>query len=155
MPELAAQCESVQDGHMGRMEAMLVAQAHTLDAIFNRLAAHASAHVGDRVDLTAGYLKLALRAQSQCRANIEAVTLMKNPPVVFAKQANFAAGHQQVNNGVAAQVTSGAQAHVHENEKPQNELLEAPHGERLDPREAGATVRRHSPLEAVGERPRT
>ena len=55
--------------------------------------------------------KLALKAQSQCRATLETLAAIKNPPVIFVKQAN---GHQQVNNGVAA-------SHTAEKQNQQNE----------------------------------
>jgi hypothetical protein len=42
-------------------------------------------------------LRLALKAQTQCRATVETLATMKNP-VVFAKQANIAHGPQQINN---------------------------------------------------------
>jgi len=45
------------------------------------------------------YLRLALKAQGQCRATLETLAAIKNPPVVFARQANIAHGPQQVNNG--------------------------------------------------------
>jgi hypothetical protein len=54
---------------------------------------------------------------------------------VFTKQANFANGPQQINNGEAATV-----ARV-ENEKQPNELLEHDHGERLDTRTASTAGR--------------
>jgi len=48
-------------------------------------------------------LKLALRAQNQCRATIETLSVVKNPPTAtFVRQANIAAGHQQVNNGMVS-----------------------------------------------------
>ena len=47
------------------------------------------------------YLKLALRAQNQCRATAETLAMIKNPPnVSFVGQANIANGPQQVNNDV-------------------------------------------------------
>ena len=45
------------------------------------------------------YVRLALKAQAQCRATLETLATIKNPPVVYARQANIAAGRQQVNNG--------------------------------------------------------
>jgi hypothetical protein len=66
------------------------------------------------------FLRLALKAQSQCRATLETLAAIKNPPVVFAKQANISSGHQQVNNVVPA-------THAEENKKP-NELLEVNNG---------------------------
>ena len=47
------------------------------------------------------YLRLALKAQAQCRATVEALAEIKNPrPVAFVKQANIAQGPQQVNNRI-------------------------------------------------------
>src|SRR5260370_33541175 len=46
------------------------------------------------------YMRLALKAQSQCRATIETLAEMKNlKPVAFVHQANNANGPQQVSNG--------------------------------------------------------
>jgi hypothetical protein len=70
---------ATSDGDLKRAEAMLTMQAHTLDAIFNNLARRAiNAEYMDNLDR---YLKLALRAQSQCRATWEALATIKNPPV--------------------------------------------------------------------------
>ena len=55
---------------------------------------------------------------------------IKHPPVVYARQANFANGPQQINNGAEAPRTR-------ENEIPLNKLLEEEHGQRLD---TGATT---------------
>ncbi len=69
---------------------------NTLDSIFNSLVQRAiNSEYLDHLDR---YLKLALRAQSQCRATWETLAAIKNPPIVYAKQANIAQGHQQVNN---------------------------------------------------------
>ena len=124
-----------------------MAQAHTLDAIFNRLAGHAAMYVGEQPDMVETYLKLALRSQSQCRASIEALGALKNPPVVFAKQANFAQGHQQVNNGVGH---GGPSPRTQETRIPQTELLEAEHGQRMDTRAPRAPGRADPALATVG-----
>jgi len=71
-----------------------------------------------------------LKAQSQCRATLETLAAIKNPPI-FAKQANFANGHQQVNNHGGAQA-----ARVEKIESRPNELLELEDGQWLD---TGAT----------------
>ena len=63
---LTEQTSKVKEGDLRRSEAMLTAQAHTLDAIFNILASRAiNSKYMDNLDR---YLKLALRAQSQSRA---------------------------------------------------------------------------------------
>jgi hypothetical protein len=76
--------------------------------------------------------------------NAQALSDIKNPSVVYAKQANITHGNQQVNNGVTAPRTQ-------ENKIYSNELLEHTHGVRLDTREKN-TARSciNSELEALG-----
>ena len=80
MESLSAQTKATTEGDLTRAEAMLTAQTHTLDAVFNTLARRAI-NTEYMVDLDR-YLKLALRAQSQCRATWEALATIKNPPVM-------------------------------------------------------------------------
>ena len=129
---LTAQTNAATDGDLDRAEAMLTAQAHTLDAIFNNLARRAiNQKYMDNLDRC---LKLALRAQSQSRATWETLSTIKNPPMAgYVGQANIAHGHQQVNN---APSIVGEAPRTRENGNPQNELLEAKDDERLD---TGAT----------------
>ena len=116
------------DGDLKRAEAMLTAQAHTLDAIFNNLARRAiNAEYMDNLDR---YLKFALRAQSQCRATWEALANIKNPPMMgYVRQANIAHGPQQVNNASAA---PDGPPRAGENPNLQNKLMEEKDGKRLD-----------------------
>lgn len=93
---LEKQVQAVQSDDLSGCEAMLVTQAHTLDAIYNHLAKLAvNATEIKRIDML---LKSALRAQSQCRATLATISDMKIPTVVYANQANIASGPQQVNN---------------------------------------------------------
>lgn len=82
-----------------RVEDMLIAQAHVLDAIFNNLSQRAAANMAEGyLQATETYLKLALRAQSQARSTWEALANIQNPPVMgYVRQANIA-HNQQVNN---------------------------------------------------------
>ena len=86
-----------RDGDLGGIEAMLAAQAYSLDAIFGSLALRAKANMGEYTKSAELYMKLALRAQSQCRATAETLALMKNP-LPYIRQANLA-NQMQVNNG--------------------------------------------------------
>lgn len=71
---------------MGGPEAMLAAQAVTLNAMFTQLAYHSSKMtIVDQIDR---FTRLALKAQGQSRATLETSALIKNPPV-FARQANM------------------------------------------------------------------
>ena len=98
--ELAAQVKAVNQGDMLRTEGILISQAQALDAIFVNLMRRSmnqtnAAH-------WEMYMRMGMKAQSQCRATLQALAEMKNPrPVAFVKQANINnGGHQQVNNGV-------------------------------------------------------
>lgn len=124
--ELAAQVKRVTGGDLKRAEAMLTAQAHTLDALFNNLTR--SALASQMLNQYETNFRLALRAQAQCRTTLETLSAIKNPPVIFAKQANIANGPQQVNNGAAPL------AHTEEKENPPNKLVQVTHeqGQRLD-----------------------
>ncbi|WP_324808786.1 hypothetical protein SH584_04185 [Sphingomonas sp. LY29] len=89
----------VRKGDMSGPEAMLVAQASALNSIFTELARRAALNMGEYIEASEKYMRLALKAQAQCRATIETLAEMKNPPLVIARQANIANGPQQVNNG--------------------------------------------------------
>jgi hypothetical protein len=98
--ELADQCAEVSKGNLARPDALLMAQSTTLDALFHDLVQMAYKHM-HQLDAAERLLRLAFRAQSQSRATVETLGNMKNPPMVFARQANLTTGPQQVNNGVA------------------------------------------------------
>ena len=143
--ELSEHCNRSNSGDLAQSEAMLTAQSHSLDAIFNKLARMASTHLvnGGNVEIADTLLRLGMRAQSQCRATIEALAEIKNPShVAFVKQANISSGPQQVNNGATARTEN--------NRIPQNKLLEQVNGERLDFGTQGQTVGDYTRLEAVG-----
>jgi hypothetical protein len=104
-------------------------------------------NMGEYLNTAETYMRLALKAQSQCRATIETLALIKNPaPVAFVRQANIAAGPQQVNN--APQPREGSRAR--ETENPQTKLLEAHDGQRLDTGATGTAGAANTPLETVG-----
>lgn len=150
--ELAAQVEAVNSGEMRRAEGMLISQAHTLDAIFVNLMRRAmnqtTMHHWD------AYMRMGLKAQSQCRATLQALAELKNPrPIAFVKQANIAHGHQQVNNGAASLTSTRTGAHAGETESAQTKLLEDARdvSTYLEPGATPAAARGNRTLEAVGE----
>jgi hypothetical protein len=142
----------VQSGDMSAVEATLLAQAETLDAIFTGLAIRARKNIGGG-HMGAGetYLRLALKAQSQCRTTLETLAEVKNPSrPTFVKQQNIAQ-NQQVNNGTPVDSWSSTPARAHEkNITPSNELIEASHGERLDFGATAAAGGTDSDMAAVG-----
>lgn len=141
--------EAVQNDKTQGVEAILTAQAVALDAIFGEMARRAALNMGHHLATTETYMRMALRAQNQCRATLETLATIKNPPVVFAKQANIAHGPQQVNNGTPVTVPLSP---AREGKTIQtNELLmEANiHGETLDTRGTTTTGRSNQELETV------
>lgn len=93
--------QKVNGGDLAGLEAMLAAQAVTLNAMFTQLAHQTSKMtVVDQIDW---FTRLALKAQGQCRTTVETLAQMKNSPI-FARQANIANGPQQVNNGTPSRV---------------------------------------------------
>lgn len=98
---LATQTGKVQGGDLKSAEAMLYGQAATLQAVFTALVRRAAR--ADQIPQFQAAMSMALKAQAQCRATLEALAEIKNPrPVAFVKQANIANGPQQVNNGTPA-----------------------------------------------------
>ena len=144
---LMAQVNEVRSGNLECAEKTLVVQANTLDAIFNGLARRAAMSMGEHNNATETYLRLALKAQSQCRATLESLAAIKNPPVVYARQANVTTGPQQVNNGIQPSKPSCAKEIKSTPNKlsgDENELLQ-------DTRTSTITSRIDSQMETVGK----
>jgi len=96
---MQAKTEQVRSGDLSVPEAILTAQAVALDVIFNEMARRAALNMGEHLQATDTYMRLAMRAQGQCRATLQTLGELKNPrQVAFVKQANITNGHQQVNN---------------------------------------------------------
>jgi len=146
---LKEQTRASSGGDRKRADAMLTTQAHTLDAIFNKLARRAiNAEHPDHFELS---LKFALRAQSQCRATLGTLSAIKNPPAVgHVHQANIAHGPQQVINASAAPGDAPC-AGAGENQNVKNELLEQTDGERLDTGTTCTPGRTDPAMATVGE----
>ncbi len=135
LAELRVLSQTVQNGDMTGLEKMLVIQANTLDMIFNQLARKAA--FSEYLNQFQTHLSLALKAQAQSRATVEALAEIRNPrPVAFVKQANIANGPQQVNNGgTTANISAPPQSLAREkNGEATNELLTDDHGTTLDTR---------------------
>lgn len=141
---LVKDVQAVQSGDMSRCEETLLVQAHVLDVVFHDLLQLYKHNFDINFPAAEKLMRLAFKAQSQCRTTIEALSAVKNPPVVYARQANIAHGHQQVNNSVPDDVR------MRKSESQPNKLLEQNDGERLDPGATSEAGRSDTPLEAVG-----
>jgi hypothetical protein len=142
LDNLRDQARTVQGGDLSHAEAMLTNQASALQALFVRLSEKAMEQT--HMPNLEGFMRLALRAQSQCRATLETLAAVKNPPVVYAKQANVTTGPQQINNGTAAPLRA------RENDSEQPQLLRQADGERLDFGTAATAGGIDTSMEAVG-----
>jgi hypothetical protein len=147
---LERQIQQVRKGDMGAPEAMLMAQAATLDAMFHCMAQDAFRFIGKNGVRAESSMRAALKAQSQCASTIRVLGELKNPrAVAFVRQTNVAHGPQQVNNGTGDRT----RAHGAEVDMPTNELLtddrNAQHAATLDTRTKGRAGRRNRALAAL------
>jgi hypothetical protein len=72
------------------------------------------------LDATDKFMRLALKAQSQCRTTVEALGELKNPqPVAFVKQANIGRPYKCI----TASFTTNPRAHARKAENEQDKLL--------------------------------
>ena len=116
----------IRGGNLTSLENMLTAQAITLNALFNKLAQRSGLNMGEHLVAADTYMRLALKAQSQCRSTIEAINEIKNPSSAptFVKQANIG-NAVQVNNGQQNRSSTHAHARMEKNQTEPNKLLAA------------------------------
>lgn len=130
-------------------EAMLLNQAVALQAMFVDLANRAK--LQNNREFIQTLTGLALRAQTNCTQTLKTLGELRNPrQAVFARQANFAQGHQQVNNGQQAVTHQPTPSGAHESPIEQSKLLEENHGPWLDTGAARTSGRIDSHMAAVG-----
>lgn len=135
---LAQQIATVNNGDTGRSEAMLISQATALQSVFVRLSELALQQ--ERISSIESFMRLALKAQAQCRSTLETLAGIKYPAVVYANQANLTTGPQQVNNYSSREFQIA-----------QNQLSGADNELRPNPRTQSHAGRDDSTLEAVGK----
>lgn len=147
--EVRRDCGSVADGVMYKPKAMLAVQSEVLQAMFFRYAELAVQNLNNDVNTVESLMRMALKAQAQCRATIETLNEINNPcPVAFVRQqTNISSdgGPQQVNVGTPPPAPAREAT-----PNPAHELLEQSNGEWLDTGAQGQAGRGHKTLEAVG-----
>ncbi len=133
--------EAVKRGDLSDLEGMLVGQAIALQTIAANYANRAQQQAGQR-NLEA-FMGMALKAQAQSRATVQALVDLKFPrQVVFAKNvSNVNNGQQQINN----------QARAEETESARNKVFEGNDGQWMDPRTPSTAGNAYPQLAAVGE----
>lgn len=88
--------ELVSGGDLKLASDMLVAQAHSLDAIFAEFARRAALNMGDYLGATETYGRIALKAQANCRATLEALMKLHQPREQTVKHVHVNQGGQAV-----------------------------------------------------------
>ena len=109
---MQAKAKATGEGNMALPSEMLTAQALTLDSLFTELARRATNNMGDYVQTAERYARLAFKAQSNCRATLEALAKLHQPREQTVK-------HVHVNEGGRAVVADHIHQHTggRENEK--------------------------------------
>ncbi|MFM7621926.1 MAG: hypothetical protein ACKO57_03005, partial [Alphaproteobacteria bacterium] len=144
MEALETTAKALHHNNMQGVETLLMSQALALDTMFAALARRAKLTLDHHIDMGDKVLRLALKAQSQCRTTLETLANIKNPqPYIQHNRAQY----QQVNNGgIMPPDTLPAR----ENQKQTNELLDAPNApEWLDPRTTQTTIKTDQTMETV------
>jgi hypothetical protein len=137
MQVLEKTIQQIQSGDLSKIEEMYISQAVALEAMFTSLARRAKAQ--EKLLQYETHMRLALKAQNQSRATLQALVQLKQPSqTTFVKQANIAQGHQQVNNLAEKNIT------------PQNELLKGNYAE-LDTGTTPTPTGIDTTLEALGK----
>ena len=104
--ELINKSDAIISGDMKAVEQLLIAQAFALNNIFADSLRKAMGSTPQFVphirSVNEVYAKIGLKAQAQCRATLETLANIKNPPqLAFVRQQNIAY-QQQVNNKEAS-----------------------------------------------------
>jgi hypothetical protein len=156
---LTASCEAmrekaakVQSGDLSELEETLITQTVTLNAIFNTMARRAALNMGEHLQATETYMRMALKAQAQSRATMETLAEIKYPKSpTFVKQQNNAY-QQQVNNSDPEHFKASTRTHAHGNSNySANELLNEASHEKMDCRGTCKASSIDRDLEAVAE----
>jgi len=131
MAAMAENILSVHKGDLHSIETTLTAQISALDMVFLNLALRAQEN--NNVNTFDKLMKLALKAQGQCRSTAQTLADIKNPkPYIQNNKAHY----QQVNNACPP--------NSREKRNLTNELLENDNEEWLDQGKKETTIRQNS-----------
>lgn len=85
-----------RDGDKALASDILAAQAVALDTIFTELAGRSAANMGQYVNAAERYMRLALKAQANCRATLEALGKLHQPREQTVKHVHVNEGGQAI-----------------------------------------------------------
>jgi len=115
---LIAKADKAASGDLAMASRMLATQTVTLDAMFAELARRCAMNMGDYINAAERYGRLALKAQSNCRATLEALAKLHQPREQTVR-------HVHVNEGGRAVIAE--QFHHHVGGHRNAESAEQPH----------------------------
>lgn len=88
--------KKAEAGDLSIASRILVAQAMTLDSMFTEFARRAGHNMGEFIDASERYGRLALKAQSNCRATIETLAKMHQPREQTVRHVHVNEGGQAI-----------------------------------------------------------
>lgn len=107
------------EGELAMASRILAAQAIALDSMFAELARRAALNMGEYMDASERYGRLALRAQTNCRTTLEALAKLHQPREQTVRHVHVNEGGQAVvadhfhnHTGGAANAESNEQSHA-------------------------------------------
>jgi hypothetical protein len=115
---IRAKTKGILESHKTFASELLTAQALSLDSLFTEFSRRAAMNMGEYLGATETYMRLALKAQSACRATIEALAKLHQPREQIVK-------HVHVNEGGQAVVAD--QFHQHTGGRKNGKTSEQPH----------------------------
>lgn len=115
---LSEKGEAATAGELSHYKAMLASQSDTLNSVFTEMARRAALNMGEYIGATESYMRLALKAQAQCKANIEALDRLSSGRVQTVR-------HVHVNEGGKAVIAD--EFHHHTGGRENGKSNEQPH----------------------------
>lgn len=88
--------DRAEAGDLALASRLLASQAITLDAMFTELARRAAINMGEYMDASQKYGRLALKAQSNCRTTLEALVKLHQPREQTVRHVHVNEGGQAV-----------------------------------------------------------
>ena len=88
--QMLRSAKATASGNTKSQEAILAGQIISTNRALHRSCDLARQNIDKGLDVFERLIRLALKAQSNCRATAETLAVMQNPPAVIARQANIA-----------------------------------------------------------------
>jgi hypothetical protein len=118
--EIKGRTEKAVTGDLNLTSELLISQALSLDGIFTELARRSALNMGDHLDASERYMRLALKAQANSRATLEALAKLHQPREQTVR-------HVHVNEGGQAVIAN--QFHHHAGGLENGQTADQPHAQ--------------------------